>query len=714
MAEMKALLRFPGERKVVLADCPVPIPGDHDILVQTCFSVISPGTEFTQVRQATASLWQKAWQRPDLVALTLKSLATSGAKATASRVTNQLGRPMPLGYSAIGRIERIGAKADGFYLGQRVAIAGMGHASHAQWNRVPVNMACPVPDSVPDHKAAFATLYALALHGLRQGKTTIGDKIAIIGAGLIGQLLVQTARASGARTTIIEPNPLRRQLAQKNGAHGGMDHCRHAPDNSFDAVYICAAARGMHALIDQAARMCRDRGTIICLGDVNISAHRKTLYDKEISIHQVRSYGPGRYDPAYEELGHDYPLGYVRWTIKRNMQAALDLMADGKLDPSPLITSKIAFADIADHFAKGPSQDQLATLVSYDIASQPTEQIPPTPPTPPTDPRVHSIPKPRQPSKQQPPIREASPVTLGLIGTGNYLGSQLVPYLKKCGNADIVACCSRDGLSAMAVARKFGNARALTAANEIFENPAINSVMIATRHDSHAALAADALKSGKHVWLEKPIAITRDGLALLHDCQSAMAPDAIFMIGHNRRYAGMTAKLKDALPDGPKHFRYRVRVTPLGDRHWLNNPEQGGRTLGEITHFIDLIASLNRTEISDIRCQWLDRSAGDSIWTIRFEDGSQGDISYQHSTRREPKEILQIDAPGFDAQLTDWRKLSINGRTVMRTYFGQDKGHRSAIETFVDAIASGRQDRLMPGLEDEIKLMALVINAACY
>ena len=195
MAEMKALLRFPGERKVVLADCPVPIPGDHDILVQTCFSVISPGTEFTQARQATAPLWQKAWQRPDLVALTLKSLATSGAKATASRVTNQLGRPMPLGYSAIGRIERIGAKANGFYLGQRVAIAGMGHASHAQWNRVPVNLACPVHDGVPDHKAAFATLYALALHGLRQGQTTIGDKIAIIGAGLIGQLLVLSAHA---------------------------------------------------------------------------------------------------------------------------------------------------------------------------------------------------------------------------------------------------------------------------------------------------------------------------------------------------------------------------------------------------------------------------------------------------------------------------------------------------------------------------------------
>ena len=193
-----------------------------------------------------------------------------------------------------------------------------------------------------------------------------------------------------------------------------------------------------------------------------------------------------------------------------------------------------------------------------------------------------------------------------------------------------------------------------------------------------------------------------------------MAPDAIFMVGHNRRYAAMTAKLKDALPDGPKHFRYRVRVTPLADRHWLNNPKQGGRTIGEITHFIDLIANLNRTEISDIRCQWLDRRAGDSIWTIRFEDGSQGDISYQHSTRREPKEILQIDAPGFDAQLTDWRKLSINGRTVMRTYFSQDKGHRSAVETFVDAIASGRQDRLMPGLEDEIKLMALVINAAGY
>ncbi|MHC8494306.1 bi-domain-containing oxidoreductase [Thalassospira sp. SM2505] len=688
MTEMKALLRFPAERKIALADCPVPTPGDHDLLVQTSFSVISPGTEFTQARQATASLLQKAWQRPDLVALTLKSLRQEGARSTVSRVNNRLGQPMPMGYCAVGKVVRTGSKAYDFAPGQRVAIAGMGSANHAQCNRAPINLACPVPDTLSDQKAAFATLYALALHAIRQGKTTIGDHVAIIGAGLIGQLLCQTAVAAGTNVTIIEPHPYRRELAQENGANRCFTTASSAQSDVFDAVYICAPARGLHKLVDAAARLCRDRATIICVGDVAISAQRKMLYDKEIAIKQVRSYGPGRYDPAYEELGQDYPVGYVRWTIKRNMEAALDLMAKGRLDPTPLITKEIAFENIADHFAKGPDLNQLATLVRYGA----------------------SVDRPKT-ALHKCDVTAPSPATvrLGMIGTGNYAGGQLVPHLIKQADINVLACCSQDGISALAMARKLGDAKAVSSAHAIINNPRVNSVIIATRHDSHAKLAADALAAGKHVWLEKPIAIDLAGIGLLRDQTSS---SSLFMVGHNRRYAPMSAQLRAALPDGARHFRYRVRISPLPNDHWLFHSDQGGRTIGEITHFIDLIHSLTAGSITDIHCHWLDRKMGDSIWTIRLSDGSQGEISYQHTSRREAKETLQIDAPGFDAELTDWKKLTINGKTVMRQRFGQDKGQAAAISAFTQAVATGQRNPLIPRLEDEISLMSLVITAA--
>lgn len=692
MTEMKALLRFPGERKIALAYCPIPVPGDHDILVQTSFSLISPGTEFTQAQQSKASLWQKAWQRPDLVALTLKSLTREGLGTTISKVRNRLDRPMPLGYCAVGRVCAIGQSAQNHFTpGQRVAIAGMGSAGHAQWNRVPMNLACPVPYEVPDHNAAFTTLYALALHGLRQGQTAIGDRIAIIGAGLIGQLMAQCAYASGAIADIIEPDHFRRQIARNIGARTCLAQCKDATSDSYDAVYICAPAHGAHTLIDEAARLCRDRGTIICVGDVGISGQRKALYDKEISIKQVRSYGPGRYDPAYEEMGQDYPLGYVRWSIKRNMQAALELMKDGRLDPAPLITSEIGFEDIADHFDKGPKSDQLATLVLY--------ALPPSP----------------EPNRIKHAVNRATSVggiKVGLIGTGNYSGSGLLPHLIKQSDVDITACCSRDGISAMTMARKLPNATAVPSAQHIIADGNINTVIIATRHDSHAKLAASAMAAGKHIWLEKPVAINRGDIDLLRDQVASSPAPIIFMVGHNRRYAPMSARLRDVLPTGPKHFRYRVRVSPLPRDHWLHHPTQGGRTIGEISHFIDLIISLCWAQVSDIGCHWLDRQHGDSIWTLRFADGSVGEISYLHTNRREAKEVLQIDAPGFDAQLIDWHKLTVNGRTVMRKRFGQDKGQKAAINTFARAISTGIADPLMPGITAEINLMSQILDAA--
>lgn len=686
MTEMKALLRFPGDRKIALADCPIPAPDRHAILVRTRYSLISPGTEFTQVKQATASLLQKAWQRPDLVALTLKSLRSDGARATSARVNHRLGQPLPMGYCAVGIVEVTGEAAQDLVAGQRVAIAGMGQANHAEWNTVSRNLACPVPDGVTDAQAAFTTLYALALQALRQGGTTIGDRVAVVGAGLVGQLMAEVARVSGAMVTVVEPDAFRRETARSNAV---FSTTAEVSANSFDAVYLCAAAKGDHDLINGAARLCRDRATIMCVGDVAIRAERPALFEKELILKQVRSYGPGRYDPNYEELGQDYPVGYIRWTIKRNMEAALALMADGRLDPRPLITSEIGFADIADHFAKGPDRKDLATLVRYAAET-----------------RLASV-SPFMPEQRA--LAPAPDIRIGLIGAGNYLGGSLLPILRKSDDSQIVACCSNDGISAMAVARKVRGAKAVSSAQDILDDNSINTVIITTRHDSHAKLAAMALEAGKHVWLEKPIAIDFAGLERLRSCPD---DNQIFMVGHNRRYADMSATLQSALPEGPKHFRYRVRFSTLPDKHWLHQRHQGGRAIGEISHFIDLIQSLCGSAMIELTCNWINRSRGDSIWQMRFADGSIGEVSYQLTNRREPKEILEIDAPGFDAKLTDWRKLEINGKTVQRLWFGKDKGQANALDAFIASIHSGTRHPLMPGLAAEIDLMTSILDAA--
>jgi predicted dehydrogenase len=691
MTEMKALLRFPGARKLALANCPIPEPARNTVLVRTGYSVISPGTEFTQVRQTRANLFQKAWQRPDLVALMLRHVTSEGLSSTLRRVDNRLGRPMPMGYCAMGRIEATGENVLDLHAGQRVAIAGIGQANHAQWNRVSVNLACPVPEAVPDHHAAFATLYALALHTLRQGETSIGDKVAIIGAGLIGQMVGETAQTAGALVTVIEPDPVRRQLAARNQFFRFFATAHEAPHGTFDSVYICAPGKGAHQLIDAAARLCRDRGTIVCVGDVTPRGTRKLLYEKEITIRQVRSYGPGRYDPNYEQRGEDYPISHVRWTIRRNMQAALDLMADGRLDPAPLITGEIDFTNIADHFAMGAMPSHLATLVRYRDDEQTTAKPPALSPKAPTLPNDQ--------------------VRVGLIGAGNYLGDRLWPLLRQHPDVKIAACCSQSGLAAAALSRKSSEMRLYGGADDLLADRAVNSVIITTRHDSHATLAAKAIAAGKNVWLEKPIAIDHAGLDLLREAVIT-TPKRIFMVGHNRRYAPMAAKLREAMPKGAKHFCYRVRISPLAADHWLHHADQGGRTLGEISHFIDLMACLIDSKLVDLECHWVDRDHGDSLWQLRFADGSVGEVSYLHSNRHEPKEVLEIDAPNFTATLLDWKKLRINGRTILRNWFGQDKGQAAAIDTFVTAIMRGAPPALMPGIEDEIELMTHILNAA--
>lgn len=693
MTDMKALLRFPGERRIAIADCPIPTLFPGTVLVRTEISVISNGTERRQTRQTQSSLLQKAWQRPDLVALTINKLRRDGLSATVNAVNNRLNTPMPTGYANCGIIEAIAPDVTDLKVGQLVACAGLGYANHAQYNIVPLNLVCAVPETVTAQNAAFTTLYAIALHAIRQAEVSIGHQVAVVGCGIIGQLVTQTAMTAGVMVTTIDPSMARRTLSKTVGAIETFSEINLIAPDKFDAVFLCTDDNGTKKLIEAATRLCRDRGIIVCVGDVAANAARETLYRKELTIRQVRSYGPGRYDPNYEELGHDYPIGHVRWTINRNMQAALALMACGKLDPAPLITHEIELEDAADFLSKPSSPDNVATLIRY-----------------------------RQSSPTQEPVRHthqtiaptSGTIRIGLIGAGHYLGGTLLPRLRHHQGVTIRMVTSQRGLSALAITRKISGATAVSNADDIFADDTINTVIIATHHDSHTDIAAKALKAGKHVWLEKPLCVNHKQINTLKEVAAQNGPQ-VFMVGHNRRYAPMATILKAHLPSSPVQYRYQVRTSDLPKDHWLHQPSQGGRTIGEISHFIDLICFLEGTTPIELRCEWIDRKVGHSIWHFVFADGSHGEVSYlQKAGKHTPKEVLEISAPGFDAKLTDWRKLDIHGKSPLhkRNWLGPNKGQSDAITCFIRAIRDGAHDTRMPGLHAEISLMDMILTAA--
>ncbi len=688
MTDMRALLRFPGERRIAVTDCPVPGLSPGTILVRTEISVISNGTERQQANETRVSLIRKAWQRPDLVALTVEKLLRDGALATINTVKERLGRPMATGYANCGLVVAMAPDVTEFDIGQHVACAGLGHANHAEYNIVPRNLASPVPNAITGEKAAFATLYAIALHAIRQGELVIGHRVAVVGCGLIGQLVTQTAIAAGVIVTVVEPVPKRREMAMASGASNSYAEIRNAPADQFDAVLICTSGNETDTIIEAAAKLCRDRGIIVCVGDIAPKASRNILYRKEITIRQVRSYGPGRYDPNYEQSGQDYPIGHVRWTVKRNMQAALALIESGKLDPAPLVSQKIDLEDAADFLAAPPT---MATIIRYQNADD--------------------RPKSSKPATQ---IKTTRTMRIGLIGGGNYMTGTLLPRLRRHEDTAIKAIVSQSGLSALAIKRQLSGATALSVADDILAHPDIDTVFIATRHDSHAELACKALNAGKHLWLEKPLCVSREQLESFKQI-AEQSSQQVFMVGHNRRFAPMTAMLKKHLPKGKIQFRYQVRPAPVPTDHWVNRQEQGGRTIGEISHFIDLLSALAETELLGLQCDWINREAGDSIWHMSFADGSRGEVSYLHAARRNtPKEVLEVSAPGFAAIMSDWRKLVINGTTALRKPLltSPDKGHDDAIVVFLDAIKSGIHDPRIPGIDAEIHLMDQILAAA--
>ena len=695
---MKQLLQNMKTGKTTIEEVPVPTPRIGQALVRVAASLVSAGTERMLVEFGEKSLVGKARSRPDLVRQVMDKMKREGVLPTVQAAFNRLDEPMVLGYSSAGQIVTLGDGMEGFKVGQRVACAGGGYAVHAEYNVVPRNLLTPLPDSVDFESAAFTTLGAIALHGFRLAEPQIGETVAIIGMGLLGILAGQIAAASGCRVFGIDTNPERVALASSLGLSAclrdqAVDSAQAFTANlGFDVVLICADTSSNDP-VELAAVIARDRARIVATGAVGLSFPRKIYFEKELSFVNSRSYGPGRYDPSYEENGRDYPIGYIRWTEGRNFQAVVDLMASGKLKVAPLISHRYPIEKAAEAYEviTGKRKEPfLGILLTYgekeELKSNKIEF-----------PAIH---------------RPSSAVKLGVLGAGLFANATLLPAIKKIPEIELVGIASAGGLHAQHSAKKFGFAYATSSDDEILNDPNINTVAILTRHDLHADLVVKALQAGKHVFVEKPLAIDNIGLkkviaALTIDRgpqtetnSPSVTVHGLLTVGFNRRFAPLAGQLAahfahrtDAL-----YMHYRINAGYIPLNHWTHDPAQGGgRVIGEGCHFVDFLAFLAGAAPVSVSAHALPdggKYRDDNLsMTFTFPDGSIGVVDYLASGDKSfPKERLEVFCGGRVAVLDDFRALEMvhdGRRTVTRK--AQDKGWTSEWVAFVRAIHEGSE-----------------------
>lgn len=683
---MKAIIQHLGSGLTELADLPALRCRPGHLLIRTKASLISAGTERMLVEFGKASLLEKARQQPEKVAMVLDKIRTDGLFATLDAVRSKLAQPIQLGYCNSGVILESGA--EGFSVGDRVISNG----PHAEVVLVPKHLCAHLPAHVDDDSAAFTVLASIGLQGIRLLQPSLGENIVVTGVGLIGLLTVQLLRAQGCRVLAIDFDQHKLDLAAASGAEvcnvgrgedavaAGLAFSR---GQGIDGVIITASTTSNDP-VTQAARMCRKRGRIILVGVTGLHLNRADFYHKELSFQVSCSYGPGRYDPSYEDQGRDYPVGFVRWTEQRNFTAVLDLMARGSLDLKPLITHRFALAESDLAYAVvGGSEPSIGIILRYpDAVARPTSELRQT--------TLHTgiIPV---------PLGSAS---VGLIGSGNYATMVLIPALKAAGaHLHTVAC--NGGLSGVHASRTFGFQNVTTDPASVLNDPAITTVVIATRHNSHASLACQALAANKHVFIEKPLALTLDDLAAVeqaHAGASAAGHTPLLMVGFNRRFAPQVVRMATllAVVKSPKAFVMTVNAGAIPTEHWTQDATVGGgRIIGEACHFIDLLRHLAGSPICGHQAVRLTTDSMDSAsLQLRFANGSIGTIHYlANGSKSFPKERLEVFAAGRVLQLDNYRKLrgfGWPGFSAMNLW-RQDKGQKACAQAFLDAVRTGGQ-----------------------
>lgn len=697
---MKQVTQRLRDGSIDVIDVPVPEIGPGEVLVDVRASVISAGTERTKVVTGRKSLVGKARSRPDQVKQVVEKARRDGVRATMDAVKMRLDAPSPLGYSAAGVVLEVGRLVRGISVGDRVACAGADYAYHAEAVRVPSNLCVPIPDGVSFDHAAFTTIGAIALHGVRQTDARLGERVAVIGMGLVGQLAGQLLRASGCEVVGIDLAQGMLDLALSSGAadsvylRSSLAHPLPADVRDCDAVLITAAAPTSDP-VHLAAELSRDRARVVILGDTRLDVPRAEFYEKELELRLSRSYGPGRYDRDYEERGLDYPVGYVRWTERRNLGAFLAAMAAERVDVEPLISVRIPLDDAPtayDRLASGP-QTPLGIVLSY-------EPFTPAPPERPAQ-----------------PVR-ARGLRVGLIGAGSFAQRVLVPALLAA-DFEPTAVASATGLSAHSAEGRFGFSRA-TPVDELLAADDVDIVVVATQHSSHAELTMRALSAGKHVFVEKPPALNEDDLDQIK--QLASSTGLQVGVGFNRRHAPQARALRKHVRESqaPIDVLCRVNAGALPADHWLNDVHDGGgRLLGEGCHFIDLACWIvgelpRRVSASIARPVDLAEpiATGESFAvTLDFADGSVATVLY--SSRGESKlakEYIEAHAGGRSAVLRDFRELELYPST--RKAGGSGKGHQEQMAAFRRQLTDGGQVEY-PSPLDTMGVTFAALRAAC-
>lgn len=683
---MKQVTQNMRDGKTIVQDIPNPSPQRGQALIKVANSLVSAGTERMLVEFGEKSLVGKARSRPDLVKQVVDKISREGLIPTIEATFNRLDSPMPLGYSSSGTIIGLGDGMEGFSIGQRVACAGGGYAVHAEYNLVPKNLITPLPDDVEFESAAFTTLGAIALHGFRLAETQVGENVAVIGLGLLGLMTIQIANASGCNVFGIDPQQDRVELAHSFGiAAQARDSAAEAGlsftgNRGFDAVIICADTSSNDP-IELAGILSRDRGKVVATGAIGLSIPRKIYYEKELSFINSRSYGPGRYDPGYEEKGNDYPLGYVRWTEGRNFKTIVELISKKKLLVQPLITHRFNIEDASEAYqviTGKTAQKFLGVLLRY-----PEEKA--------SDAKKVVFATAETNGEQN--------VKLGIIGAGLYANATLLPVLTKNKDVKLTAISSANGLNAAHAGKKFGFNYACTGDNEILNDQNINSVAILTRHNTHSELVCKALRAGKNVFVEKPLALNSQQLETII---SALQEEnsKILTVGYNRRFAPLSIEMQKFFKERsePMFVHYRANAGFLPLNHWTQDPSVGGgRIIGEACHFVDLITSLvGQTPIKVTASALPDHGkykTDNVTMTFTFPDGSVGVVDYlANGDKSYSKEYIEAFCGGRIAVLNDFKSLELvkdGQRKTLKTGMKQDKGHSNEIVQFVTAIKTG-------------------------
>ena len=702
---MKQLIQSFKTGELGLFEVPAPVCQENGALVQTTVSLVSAGTEKMLVDFAKKSMLAKAKDRPDLVKQVVDKMKKEGVKNTLEKVFTKLDTPIPLGYSSTGRVIELGSNMSGLNIGDRVACGGAGYANHSEINYVPKNLIVKIPDGVDDIDASFVTVGAIALQGVRQTEPKLGERVAVMGLGLLGQLTVQLLKANGCKVIGSDVDPDKIKLAKKLGA----DETCHARDligkaNEFseghgvDAVIIAASTMSNQPVID-AAQISRMRGRVVFLGMVGMDIPRNEYYKKEIDLRLSMAYGPGRYDPEYEEKGNDYPFDLVRWTEQRNFEAFLGLIDEGKITPKEILTHEFDFDDAMDAYdlLEGKVKEKyLGIVLKYnrDINLDNEKIIQRTTKTISSD-----------------------SINIGLIGAGNFTKSVILPNIQKVGGYHLVGLCTATGVSAEGTGKKYDFKYTTTDSNEIFKNSEINTVLVTTQHNRHASGVIDAIKNKKHCFVEKPLCIYEEELESIKEIYSK---ETILQVGFNRRFSPMIEKMKQSL-HGQILVNYRVNAGIIPKNIWIQDRTiGGGRVIGEVCHFIDTCSYLIDSEVVSVYASTLtknDQSIPDEDninIILNYVNGSTATIAYYaYGDSSMPKEYIEVFGNSISMVMNDFRELLIyeNGKMKKEKSSNQDKGFINEFKAFKEAIKSGKNSIAFDSIYNTTKTTFKILDS---